>query len=100
MANLNQPFNGINSIFPYAENRGTSDSVTFPASVLRANQTGTLLVVVGTDKTSIVNTVTWIVGAVGDWFNCGNATMVLQTGSSVTATAAVVAHRNSRLGGD
>jgi hypothetical protein len=97
MANLSQPFNGIASIFPYAETRGTSDSVSFTAGIARANQTGTLLVVVPTDQTAVFNTCTWIVGAVGEWFNCP-VVRVLQTGSSVTSTAAVNVHRNGPTG--
>jgi hypothetical protein len=93
MANLNQPFNGIASIFPWTETRGTSDSVSFTAGICRFNQTGTYLLITPTDQTAVNNTVTFIAGAVGDWFN-GPVTRVLQTGSSVTSTAAVVVHRN------
>jgi hypothetical protein len=93
MANLNQPFNGANSIFPWTETRGTADATEFTAGIPRFNITGTYLLITPTDKTAVNNTVTFVCGAVGDWFN-GPVTRVLQTGSSVTSTAAVVIHRN------
>ena len=97
MANLTQPFSGINSIFAYAETTGPSDSATFPKSILRANVTGTYKVIMPTDQSAVNVTNTWVAGAVGEWCNYP-AVMVLQTGSSVTSTTAIVAHRNKRLG--
>ena len=91
MANLNQPFNGAASIFPFSKTYGTSDSVSFSAGIARFNYTGTYILI--TESPLGNETVTHICGEVGGWYN-SPIVRVMQTGSSVTSTAAVNIHRN------